>query len=120
MNLGIIEIKAFIPAKNFEVSKQFYQDLGFKKKSDGDGIAYFAFEEVSFLLQDCSQDAHLAKLEMHILVKNVDDWYEHIKDKQISEKFSVTVSDIEIQPWRMKEFILSDPSGVIWRVAQNI
>jgi hypothetical protein len=24
-----IELKAFVPAKDFEVSKQFYQDLGF-------------------------------------------------------------------------------------------
>nr|WP_273542772.1 hypothetical protein [Aeromonas caviae] len=24
------------------------------------------------------------------------------------------------QPWRMKEFCLYDPSGVLWRIAQNI
>ena len=28
-NLRITEIKAFVPSKNFEISKQFYQDLGF-------------------------------------------------------------------------------------------
>jgi hypothetical protein len=26
-NLRITEIKAFVPSKNFELSKQFYQDL---------------------------------------------------------------------------------------------
>jgi hypothetical protein len=120
MDLEIIEIKAFIPAKEFEVSKQFYQDLGFEKKSDEDGIAYFAFGEVSFLLQDCPDEVYPAKLEMHLLVKNVGNWHKYIQDKQISEKFGVAVSNLEIQPWQMKEFLLSDPSGVIWRIAQNI
>jgi predicted lactoylglutathione lyase len=27
--LNIIELKAFVPAKDFELSKQFYQDMGF-------------------------------------------------------------------------------------------
>ena len=28
-NLIAIELKAHVPAKDFEISKQFYQDLGF-------------------------------------------------------------------------------------------
>ena len=47
-NLHVTEIKAFVPAKNFAVSKQFYVDLGFTMASEGDGIAYFHFEHVSF------------------------------------------------------------------------
>jgi len=39
-NLSITEIKAFVPSKNFGLSKQFYQDLGFTMASDDDGIAY--------------------------------------------------------------------------------
>ena len=29
MTLTVTEIKAFVPAKDFELSKRFYQDLGF-------------------------------------------------------------------------------------------
>ena len=36
-NLKAIELKAFVPAKDFDLSKHFYQDLGFVKASDGDG-----------------------------------------------------------------------------------
>jgi hypothetical protein len=43
-NLKITEIKAFVPPKNFEVSKQFYKDLGFTMASDGDGIAYHSIQ----------------------------------------------------------------------------
>ena len=38
-NLRITEIKAFVPAKNFELSKQFYKDLGFTMASEGGGVA---------------------------------------------------------------------------------
>ncbi|WP_219812684.1 hypothetical protein [Aeromonas sp. ASNIH8] len=40
-NLNVTEIKAFVPARDFPLSKQFYQDLGFTLASDGDGVAYF-------------------------------------------------------------------------------
>jgi hypothetical protein len=45
-----IKLKAFVPAKAFELSKQLYQDIGFTLASDADGIAYFHHEHMSFLL----------------------------------------------------------------------
>jgi predicted lactoylglutathione lyase len=33
-NLRITEIKAFVPAKDFELSKRFYKDLGFTMSSE--------------------------------------------------------------------------------------
>lgn len=50
--LKTVEIKAFVPAKDFQLSQQFYQDIGFEKRSEGGGIAYFCFEHCAFLLQD--------------------------------------------------------------------
>ncbi|MCJ8298010.1 MAG: hypothetical protein MJK13_03610 [Pseudomonadales bacterium] len=49
--LEVVEIKAFIPAKNFQLSKCFYTDIGLTKCSDGNGIAYFKHDNSSFLLQ---------------------------------------------------------------------
>ncbi|TNI61581.1 glyoxalase, partial [Aeromonas media] len=37
-NLTVTEIKAFVPARDFSLSRQFYQDLGFTLASDGDGV----------------------------------------------------------------------------------
>jgi uncharacterized glyoxalase superfamily protein PhnB len=31
----------------------------------------------------------------------------------------VTLTDIVQQPWRMRDFTITDPSGVTWRIAQN-
>jgi hypothetical protein len=85
--LRITEIKAFVPSKNFELSKQFYQDLGFTMDSDDDGIAYFHFENVSFLLQDYCVTALAENFMMHILVEDVDAWWEQVRASGVVEKY---------------------------------
>jgi hypothetical protein len=117
--LNTIELKAFVPAKDFELSKQFYQDIGFTLASDGDGIAYFHHENVSFLLQDFYKKELAENFMMHLLVENVDAWWNRIQEGNIGEKYGVRTSPPEKRPWRMRDFILVDPSGVLWRVAEN-
>lgn len=117
--LNTIELKAFVPAKDFELSKQFYQDIGFTLASDGDGIAYFHHENVSFLLQDFYKKELAENFMMHLLVENVDAWWQRIQEGRIGEKYGVRTSPPEQRPWRMRDFVLLDPSGVLWRVAEN-
>lgn len=118
-NLRITEIKAFVPASDFELSKQFYKDLGFTMASDGGGIAYFHFDHVSFLLQDFSTEGLAKDFCMHILVEDVDAWWQHVTSTGVAEKYGVTLTAIEQRPWRMRDFCLADPTGVVWRIAQN-
>jgi uncharacterized glyoxalase superfamily protein PhnB len=117
--LRVVEIKAFIPAQNFELSKQFYKDLGFRMASEGGGIAYFHLGGASFLLQDAC-DEPFAPFPMHMLVQDLDAWWAHIATTGIATTYAVEVSAIEVQPWRMRDFCLTDPSGNIWRIGQNI
>jgi uncharacterized glyoxalase superfamily protein PhnB len=119
-DLGVVEIKAFVPAKDFELSQQFYKDIGFTMASVGGGIAYFHFEHASFLLRDFCSEALAENFMMHLLVKDVDAWWKCIQESGVTDKYGVTLSDIETQPWRMRDFCLTDPSGVLWRIGQNI
>ncbi|HEX2584644.1 MAG TPA: VOC family protein [Steroidobacteraceae bacterium] len=119
-NLKVIEIKAFIPAKDFELSKRFYQDVGFKLASSGGGIAYLHYGSASFLLQDFYAEALAKDFTMHLLVEDIDAWWQQLTQAGIAAKYGVTIGNIETQPWRMRDFELTDPSGVCWRIAQNI
>lgn len=119
-NLNITEIKAFVPARDFALSKQFYQDLGFTLASDGGGVAYFHFGEVSFLLQDHCHEQLAEHFMMHILVEDVAAWWTHVNASGVAARYGVRVTEIVTQPWRMQDFCLYDPSGVLWRIAQNI
>ena len=42
--LQAVEIKAFVPAKDFELSKRIYADLGFVQRCEGGGVAYFCVD----------------------------------------------------------------------------
>ncbi|WP_349744409.1 VOC family protein [Roseateles cavernae] len=119
-NLRVTEIKAFVPSKDFNLSKQFYQDLGFTMASEGGGVAYFHWGHVSFLLQDFCAEGLAENFMMHILVEDVEAWWDAVQQSGVSTKYGVKVSDVETQPWRMRDFCLTDPSGVLWRIGQNI
>jgi len=115
-----IEIKAFVPSKDFDLSKQFYQDLGFELASDSNGIAYFKSCNSSFLLQDFYEEKHAKNFTMHLLVEDIEQFHSRLKNSTIEEKYKTQISDIKKQPWGMYDFIVIDPSGVLWRIAQNI
>lgn len=118
--LESVEIKAVVPAKDFALSKEFYQNLGFTLASDDTGIAYFRHNDCSFLLQDFYEPAHANNFMMHILVKDINKWHQHIVSSGVAEKYGAKVSEIKKQPWGMLDFIVTDPSNVLWRFGQNI
>lgn len=117
--LQVTEIKAFVPSKDFELSKQFYLDLGFKMASEGGGVAYFHFGHASFLLQDFCAEGLADNFMMHLLVTDVDAWRVQVERSGVLATYGVKITDTEDQPWRMRDFCLFDPSGVVWRIAQN-
>lgn len=119
-NLNTTEIKAFVPAKDFERSKAFYQDLGFRMASDGDGVAYFHHGNSSFLLQDFYVPELADNLMMHLLVEDVEAWWQQVQDSGVVERYNVRLHPLQDQPWGMRDFVLLDPSGVLWRIGQNI
>jgi len=49
-NLKVSEIKSFVPAKDFDLSKRFYQSIGFEVMSEFHDIAYLRHGGCAFLL----------------------------------------------------------------------
>jgi hypothetical protein len=120
MNLTAVEIKAFVPSQDFERSKQFYLALGFEIPWTSEDLAYVRHGATSFLLQAFYEAGYANNFQMHLLVENVDDWHAHIRASGVESRFGVAVGEPENRPWAMRDFTLFDPSGVLWRIAQNI
>ena len=118
--LRAVEIKAFVPASDFERSKAFYRDIGFTMASDGDGVAYFHHGHCSFLLQDFCAPGLAENFMMHLLVADVDAWHAAVTASGVVARYGVKLGAVELQPWRMRDFVLTDPSGVLWRIGQNV
>jgi catechol 2,3-dioxygenase-like lactoylglutathione lyase family enzyme len=120
MTLTAIEIKAFVPAADFAMSKQFYLALGFEIAWSSEDLAYVRYGGTGFLLQAFHEPAFIKNFQMHLLVESVDEWHAQVLSSGVVERFGVTVGEPENQVWAMRDFTLFDPSGVLWRVAQNI
>jgi hypothetical protein len=62
--LTTIEAKAYVPAKDFALSKQFYQDLSFEVVWSSDELAYVRSERrFQFLASELLQQA--ARRQLH-------------------------------------------------------
>ena len=118
--LRAVEIKAFVPAQDYALSQRFYRDIGFTMASEGGGVAYFRHGECSFLLQDFYDPGLAGNLMMHLLVTDVDAWHAAVLAADVVARYGVKLGPVELQPWRMRDFVLTDPSGVLWRIAQNV
>jgi hypothetical protein len=86
MPLETIEIKAFVPARDFSLSKRFYEDLGFTVAWSSDDLAYLHAGASSFLLQRFYQHEHAANFMMHLLVADVEAWWQQVIDQNMAER----------------------------------
>lgn len=119
-SLGAVELKPFVPAKNFELSTAFYSDLGFEKRWSSDDLAYMCKDECAFLLQRYNVRTFAEHFVLHLLVRDVDAWRLHIRRADLERRYGVTLGAVATRPWGMRDFTLTDPSGVLWRIAQNL
>jgi len=71
--------------------------------------------KAGFLLQNFYPRDLAENLQMHLLVKDVDAWWKHVENAQLSEKYGVRAEPPEDRPWNMRDFVLFDPAGVVWR-----
>lgn len=120
VNLNTVEIKAFVPARDLELSLAFYKTIGFEIPFSDETLAYVRHGETSFLLQKFYVPEHANNFMMHMLVENVDDWHANVLASGVVQKFGVRLGKPEDRPWRIRDFVLSDPTGVLWRIGTNI
>ena len=118
--MDTVEIKAFVPARDFELSKRFYADLGFDIAWSSDDLAYLRAGNSSFLLQRFYRKEHAENFMMHMLVQDVEAWWQHVVSQHIAERYGVRAMPPEDRPWGIRDFVLDDPTGVLWRIGQAI
>jgi catechol 2,3-dioxygenase-like lactoylglutathione lyase family enzyme len=116
--MNIIGLHPFIPARDFELSLQFYQDLGFNLVWRDDALARLQFDEHAFFLQDFYVKEFAQNLMLHLHVSDVAAWWRIAEPLQ--QKYTIRAQPPTDQPWAMRDFVVFDPSGVLWRIAQNI
>ena len=120
MNLRAIEAKAYVPAQDFSLSRRFYRDLGFAEEWCAGDLALFRRDGAGFLLQNFHAPEHATNFQMHLLVTDVDAWWQSVQSSGVIDRYLVRAEAPEDRPWGMRDFVLFDPSGVLWRIGQSL
>jgi catechol 2,3-dioxygenase-like lactoylglutathione lyase family enzyme len=118
--MDAVEIKVFVPARDFDLSKRFYKDLGFTVEWESEDLAYVRVGSSSFLLQRFYVKEHAECFMMHMLVQDVDAWWAHVDQTRLAVRYGVRAAPPEDRPWGVRDFTLDDPTGVLWRIGQTI
>lgn len=111
--------RPFLPAKDFDLSKRFYEALGFEILLDAE-VAIFGVGASSFILQRYYQREWAENFMMQLMVDNLDDWWTHIQTLDLPTKFDVpSPKPPKTQPSGLRIAYVVDPSGVLWHVAER-
>lgn len=117
---GVLDLKTFVPARDYALSKQFYADLGFTLNWDNKQVAEFQVGNFRFLLQDYFQQQWAENFMLQLMVSDTKHWWQHITDARLVEKYpGITAKPPTVQPWGLRVLYLSDPSGVLWHIADH-
>ena len=112
--------RPFLPAKDFERSKQFYEALGFTKLLDVSEVAIFQIGSSSFLLQNRFVKEWAENAMMQLMVDDLDVWWSRISNLDLPGRFGVPLPKAPaVQPWGLRVAYVVDPSGVLWHFAQR-
>lgn len=116
---GTERIRPFLPTRDFDLSKQFYQSLGFEMVLDGE-VAIFDTACGGFILQRYYQKEWAENSMVHLLVDDLDAWWSHIEALDLQTRFGVQMLKAPaMQPWGLRVAYVSDPCGVLWHFAQR-
>jgi catechol 2,3-dioxygenase-like lactoylglutathione lyase family enzyme len=117
---AVTDIKAFVPAQDFELAQKFYTDLGFTINHSSPNIAELQAGAFRFLLQPFYVEAHAGNFMMSLQVEDLDAWWEFIERQEIARKYpGIMCRAPEMQPWGIRVLYLSDPTGVLWHITDG-
>jgi len=111
-------IRPFIGSINFEVSRQFYRDLGFKENVISHNMSYFETENIGFYLQDAYVKDWIDNTMVFMEVEDVNHFWKELVTLDLTSKYQdVKLVPVKELDWG-KECFVHDPAGVLWHFGE--
>jgi predicted lactoylglutathione lyase len=109
-----LDIRTFIPSKDYKGSMAFYKRIGFTVSSISDELSICTMGKCSFYLQNY-YDKTFAENSMILLsVSSVDEFFQLLERE---ENASVRRQPIKEEPWG-KVIYMWGPAGELWHVTE--
>jgi len=114
---NIKTLRTFLPAKDYEISRNFYKKIGFQETFHSKELAVFKTGEFSFYLQNFYQKKCAENFMMFLEVENVDEFWKYLLSLNLKNDFpTIKLREPKTEDWG-RECILIDPTGVLWHFA---
>ncbi|MEO7992669.1 MAG: glyoxalase [Chryseolinea sp.] len=111
-------IRPFIGAKDFEVSRNFYRDLGFEESILFPTMSYFKTDDLGFYLQDAYVKDWIDNTMVFMEVEDVGRYWKELVALDLTSKYAgVKLVPIRVHDWG-RECYLHDPSGILWHFGE--
>lgn len=118
MQLNAKSIRPFIGAKDFNLSRQFYRDLGFEEVVLFHNMSYFKTEGFGFYLQDAYVKDWVDNTMVFMEVEDVGRFWEELLALNLTSKYDhVKLTPIRQYDWGQECFV-HDPSGILWHFGE--
>lgn len=118
MDQNLKSIRPFIGSQNFEISRNFYKDLGFEEIVLEPKLSLFRWKEISFYLQDAYVKDWIDNTMLFIEVDDADEFWNYLNDLQLTDKYpTAKLAPVRTMPWG-KECFVHDPCGILWHFGE--
>lgn len=118
MKARAVSIRPFIGAKDFDLSRRFYQDLGFDETILTAKLSVFKMGSIAFYLQDAYVQDWVDNTMVFAEVDNTDRFWEELVALNLTAKYpNARLTPTRVMDWG-KECFVHDPSGVLWHFGE--
>ncbi len=117
----ILDLKPFVPSNDYELSKAFYETLGFKLNWDNGEVCEidtgFGYR---FLLLPKNHNNYAHSLMLHFMVTSAQEWYERLDSLDLVGQFpNSKLAAPKLEPWGLLITYVWDPAGVLLHFAEH-
>lgn len=111
-------IRPFIGAKDFELSRSFYRDLGFQETILSNNMSVFKTKGLAFYLQDAYVQDWIDNSMIFLEVEDVARYWNELLVLNLTAKYkNVKLIPIKEYDWG-RECFIHDPSGILWHIGE--
>ena len=114
----VTAMRPMVPAKDFEISKRFFVELGFHPRPLTDQLVEMQLGVFSFILQGYYVREWADNFVVHVTVSDVGLWWDHIVSLDLPARYGVKIGAPQSEDWAVVAGV-TDPSGVLWRFAET-
>ncbi len=114
------QLGAFLPSRDFDLSRRFYEALGFSNRATGDEIALFETGAGTIIVTRTHDPAWDGAFMLAILVDDLAAWWQRIVQADLPGRFGTPAPTPPTrQPWGLEVAYVVDPGGVLIHFQQR-